>query len=130
MAEKEPQKAPGERLQERMRFGLAVVGRKALDLAKEQGFPTWAEFEVFLRELFDPTGKAVPARPDPAAAPAAPGGAAPAAPSGPLVIATEALEAMEANGVDEQLLLEFLGGQGSGPAGAVTADDVERYLHA
>jgi pyruvate/2-oxoglutarate dehydrogenase complex dihydrolipoamide acyltransferase (E2) component len=144
MAENAPQKSATERMQERMRFGLAVIGRKALSFAQERGFQSWDEFEKFLGEAF-PAGDKAPAAPAPpgppegdAASKTPPGGPDPDPAKGPKPAGKPdppprfdkaARELMEANGVDEQLLVTFLGGQGSGPSGRVAAADVERYLN-
>jgi hypothetical protein len=136
-------KSPIERQMERQRFALAVVGRKALDFAHLRGFPDWDAFQAFLEEAF-PASDKPPAPAPPAgtdmeegagAPPAPPGsvpakGAKPAAKPGPPPTFDKAARAaMEANGVDEQLLVTFLFGE-SGPARKVTAVDVERYLNA
>jgi len=133
MAESERyQKSPLERQVERQRFALAVVGRKALDFAQARNFRNWDEFEKFLAEAFPPSKTTL--APVVASAPAASAKlekepAAAGQPGRPPTFEEAALESMDANGVDQELLLTFLGGRGSGASGEVTPADVERYLH-
>lgn len=143
MAEPAPvQKSPLERQVDRQRFALAVVGRKALDFAHQRDFPDWDAFQAFLEEAFPATDKPPASAPATgtdtdggAGAPPAPPATGPAKdakpatwPGQPPTFDKAALAAMEANGVDEQLLVTFLFGE-TGPARKVTAADVERYLN-
>jgi pyruvate/2-oxoglutarate dehydrogenase complex dihydrolipoamide acyltransferase (E2) component len=143
MAEQAPQRSFQERQHDKLQFALAIIGRKVLDFAQQRGFQTWDDFEKLLAEAYplkEPSAEA-PASPeaDPTEPPGAPppvfgpslsGGAPPATRPGPPPPFTKAARAaMEANGVDEQLLLIFLGNRGTGPGDKVTPADVERYLN-
>jgi pyruvate/2-oxoglutarate dehydrogenase complex dihydrolipoamide acyltransferase (E2) component len=135
-----------EREHEQARFALALIGREVLTFARKRNFATWPKFKRFLEEAFplkeqaaDSSQAVGPKAPEPPGAegPKAGDGSTPAPAIAPAKvphgqrppITKAALEAMDAAGVDEELLLTFLGWRGSGPGGKVTPDDVERYLN-
>ena len=153
-----PVKSAMERFVDRQRFALAVAGRDAQKFAEEHGFASWPECETYLRAQIADGNLTVPRRPVSPGAPApegdsgeppaastpgakdAPLGGAPPAPpaAGPrpapssvgnVTIEKDARALMDANGVDAGLLLQFLGGHGTGRFHNVTAGDVERYLN-
>ena len=142
-------KSPMERFVDRQRFALAVAGRDAQKFAEEHGFASWAECETYLRAQIADGSLKVPRRPVSSGASApegdsgeppvggslgaknTPPGGAPPAPSsvGNVTIEKDARALMDKNGVDAGLLLQFLGGHGTGRFHNVTAGDVERYLN-